>query len=159
MDRAALIEKAKAAADRLLQAKGYISTVDVLLELGRLSPENHKRWRARQIPYLESVILGNLSQHAVLCRELSLYAKKERKLKPSHTVYLSWGKGRKQKLQFSKSGDSRMEELYSTHYVSPRLATAKKARQQKPEPPNAPAPSDPAPSEPTPSTDTSPSTT
>jgi hypothetical protein len=39
------------------------------------------------------------------------------KLKPSKTVYVSWGKGCKQRLRFSKSGHPRIEEAYATHFV------------------------------------------
>jgi hypothetical protein len=39
-------------------------------------------------------------------------------LKPSWTAYSQWGvKGRSIPLQFSKSGDSNIEEVYATHYV------------------------------------------
>jgi hypothetical protein len=33
------------------------------------------------------------------------------------TVYNSWGKGPKVRLQFSKSGNKQIEESYATHYV------------------------------------------
>ncbi|WP_216625100.1 hypothetical protein [Paenibacillus phytorum] len=32
---------------------------------------------------------------------------------------MSWGKGAKSQLRFSKSGDSQVERHYSTHYVKP----------------------------------------
>ncbi len=41
----------------------------------------------------------------------------EQELKPSLTVYKSWGKGPKKLLRFSKTGDPYMEERYATHYV------------------------------------------
>ena len=41
---AELVLKAKAAADLVLQAKGYVSLVDVLLAMGRLSKANYERW-------------------------------------------------------------------------------------------------------------------
>ena len=40
MNRTELMTKARASADRLLQEKGYISVVEVLLAMGRLSKEN-----------------------------------------------------------------------------------------------------------------------
>ena len=46
-------------------------------------------------------------------------------LKPSLTVYKSWGKGKKVLLQFSKSGDPPLETAYATHFVMPqRVDTA-----------------------------------
>ncbi|GIP34221.1 hypothetical protein [Paenibacillus sp. J2TS4] len=38
-------------------------------------------------------------------------------LKESHTAYVSWGKGPKRPLRFSKSGNIHTERRYSTHYV------------------------------------------
>ena len=43
--------------------------------------------------------------------------KGEAGLKPSRTAYMSWGKGPKQRLRFSKYGTPRIEEMYSTHYI------------------------------------------
>jgi hypothetical protein len=43
-------------------------------------------------------------------------------LKPSKTAYMSWGKGPKRSLRFSKSGDPNIEQAYSTHF--PKLKDA-----------------------------------
>jgi hypothetical protein len=48
MNRTELMTKARASADRLLQEKGYISVVEVLLAMGRLSKEN------RMVSYVRS---------------------------------------------------------------------------------------------------------
>lgn len=52
---------------------------------------------------------------------------------------MSWGKGRRQPLRFSKYGNPYIEELYSTHYVSKKLvkqavkeAGAEKDKAEKP---------------------------
>jgi hypothetical protein len=128
MNRTDLTKKMRTAASLVLQAKGFISPVDVLMAMGRLSKENHERWRRRQVPHLEKVLLGSLNEHAFFCRELGAYARDELKLKPSHTAYVSWGKGRRQPLRFSKFGNPHVEEIFSTHYVNPALAQAKKPR-------------------------------
>jgi len=41
-------------------------------------------------------------------------------LKASFTGYKSWGKGSKVTLQFSKKGQSNIEEVYATHYIKPK---------------------------------------
>ena len=128
MNRTELIRKARAAAEQLLRDKGYISAVDVLLAMERLSKENYERWRFRQVPHLEKVLPGSLNQHALFCRELRAYARDELDLKPSRTAYMSWGKGRRQPLRFTKYGQPHLEELFSTHYVSPTLAADRKAQ-------------------------------
>jgi len=64
MNRTELTRKMRAAADQVLRAKGYISVVEVLLAMGRLSKEDYERWRFRQVPHLESVLPGSLDQHS-----------------------------------------------------------------------------------------------
>jgi hypothetical protein len=121
MNRSELTRKAKAAACQVLQAKGYISPVDVLMAMGTLTRENYERWRFRQVPHLEKVLPGSLNKFQFLLRTLRSHARDELRLKPSRTVYMSWGKGRRQPLRFSKYVNPYIEELYSTHYVSRKL--------------------------------------
>jgi hypothetical protein len=125
MNRTDLALKAKTTAGQMLQAKGYISMVDVLMAMGTLTKENYERWRFRQVPHLEQVLPGSLNKFQFLLRTLRSHARDELGLTPSRTVYTSWGKGRRQPLRFSKYGNPYVEELYSTHYVSRRLKQAK----------------------------------
>ena len=62
MNRTELTRKAKAAAGQLPWSKGYLSAVDVLMAMGKLTQENHERWRFRQVPHLEKVLPGSLNQ-------------------------------------------------------------------------------------------------
>jgi len=100
MNRTVLMQRARSAADRVYHEKGYVSPVEVLLAMGRLSKEDYERWRFRQVPHLENVLPGSLNQHAFFCRELRGYARSELNLRPSRTAYMSWGKGRSQPLRF-----------------------------------------------------------
>jgi hypothetical protein len=125
MNRTELERKAKTTAGQMLQAKGYISMVDVLMAMGTLTKENYERWRFRQVPHLEKVLPGSLNKFQFLLRTLRSHARDELGLTPSRTVYTSWGKGRRQPLRFSKYANPYIEELYSTHYVSRRLKQAK----------------------------------
>jgi hypothetical protein len=131
MNRTELARKAKTTASQMLQAKGYLSMVDVLMAMGTLTKENYERWRFRQLPHLEKVLPGSLNKFQFLLRTLRSHACDELRLTPSPTVYTSLGKGHRQPLRFSKYGNSYVEELYSTHYVSRRL------KQAKPKPPGA----------------------
>jgi hypothetical protein len=117
MNRTELTQRIKAAASQALAAKGYISAVDLLMTMGRLTKTNYERWRTRQTPCVEAVLTGNLSPHQFLLRTLRSHARDELHLKPSRTVYTSWGSGQRVRLQFSKHGSRFLEELYSTHYV------------------------------------------
>jgi hypothetical protein len=112
-----LIKQTHRASATLVQEKGYMSAVDVLMALGKLSKEDYERWRCRQVPYVEQVITVNLHKISVVLRTMHQHAR-HRDLHPSKTVYTSWGKGPRMLLRFSKSGDPRLEDTYSTHFVT-----------------------------------------
>jgi hypothetical protein len=116
VNRAELVASMNRVSSELLREKGFISFVDVLIRMERLTKEDYESWRMRRVPFLERVIRLNLSQISHLLRTLRQNAVKG-KLKPSKTVYMSWGKGSKQLLRFSKSGHPRIEEAYATHFV------------------------------------------
>ena len=131
MNRTELTQRIKAAASQALETKGYISAVDLLMTMGRLTKTNYERWRTRQTPCLETVLTGSLSQHQFLLRTLRAHACDELHLKPSHTAYMSWDGGRLQPLRFSKSGNPHIEQLYSTHSISGKLAAARPKHQSE----------------------------
>ena len=70
------------------------------------------------MPYLEKVIHGNLTRLSRLLRILRFHVH-DLKLMPSPAVYSRHGKGRKQRLRFTKTGERRLEEAYATHFVWP----------------------------------------
>ena len=116
MNRAELVASMNRVSSELLREKGFISFVDVLILMGKLTKEDHESWRMKRIPYLERAIRLNLSQLSHLLRVLRQNAVKGR-LQPRKTAYVCWGKGPKQPLRFSKSGQTRIEEAYATHFV------------------------------------------
>jgi hypothetical protein len=116
VNRAELVSNMNQVSSELLRQKGYISFVDVLIQMGKLTKEDYESWRMRRIPFLERAIRLNLGQLSHLLRTLRQNAVKGN-LKPSKTVYMSWGKGCKQLLRFSKSGHPRIEQAYATHFV------------------------------------------
>ena len=109
------IERAVAA---ILQKGKVVAPVDVLIGMGLLVPNRLEDWRRGRVPYLEQVIEGNLTRLSRLLRILRLHAH-DLKLVPSATVYLRHGKGSRQRLRFTKSGDAKLEEAYATHFVWP----------------------------------------
>jgi hypothetical protein len=110
-------KKAVKAFNELLKQESVVASVDVFMQMGNLKKKDYENWRFGRVPYLEKVIEGNLSKISRQLRIIQLYAK-DRGLKPSQSVYKKWGKGRKTKLQFSKSGKPSYEFAYSMHYVS-----------------------------------------
>jgi len=62
-----------------------------------------------------------LSSHSLLLIVSLLMACAPRLIHPteSYTAYKSWGKGEKQTLRFSKSGQQHIETAYTTHFLKP----------------------------------------
>jgi len=116
-----LEKRMNAVASQLLQEKGYIAFVDVLMRMGKLSKEDYEKWRFRRVPYLQKVVTINLSKLNHLLRVFQRNSK-NKGLRPSKTVYKSWGKRPKTTLRFSKSGAPNVEDAYSTHFVKPKTA-------------------------------------
>lgn len=116
MNRAELTGKLGPITAKLVKEKGYISLIDVFIELKYLDPKDVESWRMKRIPYLEKCIKVNLGRISFIVKTVVSNCKKG-KLKPSYTTYMSWGKGPKRRLQFSKSGSPSIENAYATHYV------------------------------------------
>ncbi len=102
----------------ILAQRNYVAPVDVLVEMGLLRREQIEDWRRGRVPYLERVVTCNLSRLARLLRILRFHAH-DLNLSPSVTVYVRWGKGPKQRLRFTKTGDPGVEEAYARHFVWP----------------------------------------
>lgn len=101
----------------LLDDKGYISSIDVLLGLNYLDKTSYVNWRNGQVEYLEKICQTNLGKLTTINKIIRQIAAKMN-LEPSLTVYNKYGKGPKQKLRFSKSGDFNIENAYSTHFLN-----------------------------------------
>ena len=102
----------------ILQRGKVVAPVDVLVGMGLLAPERLEDWRRGRVPYLEQAIDCNLTRLSRLLRILRFHAY-DLQLVPSGTVYMRWGKGPKQRLRFTKTGDPRIEEAYARHFVWP----------------------------------------
>lgn len=119
INRNDLVIQMQKASAILLEEKGYVSFVDVLMRTGRLTKEGHDAWRFGRTFCLERVITVNLAKINHLLRAFQQHARAGG-LRPSKTVYRSWGKGQKRQLRFSKSGTPNIEEAYATHFLKPR---------------------------------------
>jgi len=118
LNRRELIKKMNEISSEVLRDKGYISFIDILIRMGKLTKDDYEAWRFRRVPYLERAVTVNLSRLNFMLRTLHQNAKKGG-LRPSKTVYVSWGKRPRTPLRFSKSGDPNIEEAYSTHFLRP----------------------------------------
>jgi hypothetical protein len=105
----------RAVADIRAKSK-VVAPVEVLIGMGLLAPEKFEVWRFGRLPYLERAIGCNLTRLSRLLRILRFHARKLKAV-PSHTAYMRWGKGQKQRLRFTKTGDPGLEEAYARHLV------------------------------------------
>lgn len=101
---------------RILTRSDVVTPVDVFMEMGNLTKENHDSWRKGQVPYLERVFEDNLSKASRILRIIG-FRMHDLNMVPRRTVYQQKGKGKKNLLRFSKSGNKRLEKAYATHYV------------------------------------------
>ncbi|MCU0663712.1 MAG: hypothetical protein MUC50_15455 [Myxococcota bacterium] len=102
-----------------LLARGkVVAPVDVLVGMGILEKSKLEDWRFGRVPYLEKVITCNLTRLSRTLRILRYHCH-DLNLVPSVTVYKRWGKGCKQQLRFTKTGDVKIEEAYRRHFVWP----------------------------------------
>jgi hypothetical protein len=103
------------ASEKLLEQKGFVAPVEVLIAIGALAKNNYEAWRRGSVPYLERVCTMNLSKISLVLQEINKYAN-SKDLKASFTAYNQWGKN--QRLSFSKSGNKKKDKQYSTHYIN-----------------------------------------
>ena len=106
------------AVDALLARGKVVAPLDVLLGMDYLAADRLQAWRRGQVPYLERVVTCNLTRLSRLLRILRSIAH-DMNLKPSSTVYVHRGKVGVLRLRFTKSGDPKVEQAYSTHFVWP----------------------------------------
>jgi hypothetical protein len=116
VSRTDIEKKVASVAGEAVRQKGYVTAVDVLVGLGWLSSDKLEDWRRGRVPYLERVVVANLSKISFAMKALRSWALRG-KLYGSETVYKRWGKGPKTALRFSKSGTAAVEAAYCTHFI------------------------------------------
>lgn len=111
-DTVSFSQKIAHSSGEIVSKKGYVSTIDLFLALGWLTPNKLNDWKRGKIPYLERSITANLKKISRTMKEFESWAIHS-KLKASSTVY----KHKSYTLRFSKSGEPNIENAYRTHYV------------------------------------------
>jgi hypothetical protein len=102
----------------ILATSKVVAPVDALVGMGVLRAQDLEAWRFGRVPFLEQVIMGNLSKlrrflriFGFCCHDLNLGA--------SRTAYVRWGKGPRTPLRFTKTGEAKLEAIYARHFVWP----------------------------------------
>lgn len=104
--------KIVAAVSRILARQRFVAPAGLFVEMNLLPAADLERWKRGQVPVLERVIRCNLTKAGRILRLLRFHAH-DLNLKPSLTVYQHKG----HRLRFSRSGEPKIEEAYSTHLV------------------------------------------
>ena len=127
--------KIVAAVARILSRQRFVAPVELFVEMNLLPAADLERWKRGQIPILERVIRCNLARAGRILRLLRFHAH-DLKLKPSITVYQHRG----HRLRFSRSGEPKIEEAYSTHLVVVGKRNPYAVSETDPAPPGSHAP-------------------
>jgi len=113
-----LFPRIERAVATILKTRTVVTPIDVLVGMHLLTPEKVQDWRHGRVAYLERVIDCNLTRLSRALHILRFHVH-DLNLLPSTTDYRRHGKGRKQRLRFTKTGDPRLEAAYATHFVWP----------------------------------------
>jgi hypothetical protein len=111
--------------EAILAAGDVVAPIEVFVHLGLLSKADVESWRFGRVSYLEKVIHCNLAKASRILRLLRLHAH-DLNMPPFHTAYVKWGKGNRSPLRFSKTGEPKLEEAYSRHFLRPGLKSKKR---------------------------------
>ena len=117
MNNSDLRDKIKQIGKEIIEEKGYLSSIDVLLKLDYLSKKDYENWRFGKVEYLEKVCDINLKKLSTINKTIKEISG-QLNLTKSWTAYNKYGKGEKKRLRFSKSRNERIEEGYATHYIN-----------------------------------------
>jgi hypothetical protein len=124
--RASIEQRVARAAEAALRDQGYVAPIDVLVGMGWLQPVHRDHWRQGRRPHLEGAVQANLGKVSAAMQAFRRWARAQG-LQPSETAYIARTRDRRT-LRFSASGDPAIEQAYRTHWVSPALSEAKRAR-------------------------------
>ncbi|GAA1643572.1 DUF2293 domain-containing protein [Georgenia ruanii] len=126
---ASIEERVTRAAEEALREEGYVAPVDVLVGIGWLQPVHRDHWRQGRVPCLEEVVQAGQGRIATAMAAMRRWAR-DQGLEPSETAYVARTRDRRT-LRFSAGGEPEIERAYRTHWVSPALSEAKRARLQE----------------------------
>ena len=117
MNNTDLRNRIKLIGKEIIEEKGYLTSIDVLLKLDYLSEKDYENWRFGKVEYLEKVCSVNLIKLSTINKAIKEISG-QWNLKQSWTAYNKYGKGKKIRLRFSKSGNEQIEQAYATHYIN-----------------------------------------
>ena len=121
-----LEDRVARAAEASLAERSVVSSIDVLIGLGWLTPQAVDAWRQGRVDDLERLAQVDPHKLSAAMAVLRRWAT-TRGLRPIETAYVARARDRRP-LRFSRSGDAAIEAAYRTHWISPELSEAKQRR-------------------------------
>lgn len=100
----------------ILANKDELAPVDLFIQMGLVDRNDVLRWRRGGVPYLEKVVHCNLSKANRILRVLGMHAHDLNLGRKVVRYVVESGKRREIPLRFSKTGDSGIERVYTTHF-------------------------------------------
>ncbi len=91
MNNSDLKNKIKLIGKEIIEEKGYLSSIDVLLKLEYLSEKDYENWRFGKVDYLEKVCGVNLKKLSTINKTIKEISG-QWNLKKSWTAYNKYGK-------------------------------------------------------------------
>jgi hypothetical protein len=113
-------------AEKALADRRFVTPIDVLTGLGWLHQVHLDPWRLRRVDNLEQLVQVGPEKVALAMGILRDWAT-ARGLEPSEAEYLARSRDRR-RLRFSIAGDEAVERAFRTHWLSPELTGAERAR-------------------------------
>ncbi|MEU5878928.1 DUF2293 domain-containing protein [Spirillospora sp. NPDC047279] len=121
-----LARRVTEAAEAVLGRSGSVSAIDVFVEIRWIRTSRVDEWRQGRIAHLEAALTVRPDKIATVLAALRSWAER-RGLEPDEAAYISAARDRRP-LRFTASGDETTERAYRTHWISPDLSPARRAR-------------------------------
>ena len=106
-----LYSKVVKAISHILKTTDVISPVEIFIQMGNVSKNDHDAWCNGKISFFEKVFQGSLPKANRILRIIEYYAHDLNMIPFQHKY---WRK--KIPLRFSKSGEANLEKAYSRHF-------------------------------------------
>lgn len=110
-------ERVVQAARRVLDVKGFVSPIELLLQMQLLAPSNLRVWEKGVGDYLQSHIQGSPEKLARAFAIFADWARAER-LVPIKASLRAPARDQAHELQVTADGNPRMEEFFRTYYAA-----------------------------------------
>jgi hypothetical protein len=121
-----LERRVAAAAEAALARQKYVAPLDVLTGIGWLPQTMVDSWRQGRVDHLEKLLSAEPGKRASVLEYLGHWAAAAG-LTPAETEYMAATRDRRE-LRFTAGGDAAAERAYRTHWISPELSGARRAR-------------------------------